>query len=150
MRTSRASLDPRSSGVMLTFLRPATLLFALPTKFGELSPRFQPGKVRRDALLTADSRDILGRRVIKPRVREEEYLSVVAVVRMPGRTNAASARDFRNRSSWQSPRRRSDLPPSSSVQIPRAAVRLPLRVTAPFLFEQAAFFIESVRLRLLI
>jgi len=27
---------------------------------GELSPRFQPGKVRRDALLTADRRDILG------------------------------------------------------------------------------------------
>jgi hypothetical protein len=31
-----------------------------PRRVGELSPRFQPGKVRRDALLTADSRDILG------------------------------------------------------------------------------------------
>src|ERR1700677_4226493 len=47
----------------------------------------------------------------------------VATVRTPGRTNAASARDFRNRSSWQFPQRRSDQPPSSTVQIPRAAVR---------------------------
>ena len=31
-----------------------------PRRVGELSPRFQPGKVRRDALLTADGRDILG------------------------------------------------------------------------------------------
>ena len=31
-----------------------------PRRVGELNPRFQPGKVRRDALPTADSRDILG------------------------------------------------------------------------------------------
>jgi hypothetical protein len=32
----------------------------LPEQVGEFSPRFQRGKVRRDALLTADRRDILG------------------------------------------------------------------------------------------
>jgi hypothetical protein len=56
----------------------------------------------------------------------------VEAVRMPGRTNAASARDFQNRSSWQFPRRRSDQLPSSAVQIRRAAVQLPSRVTVPF------------------
>jgi len=56
----------------------------------------------------------------------------VEVVRTPGRTNAASARDFQNRSSWQFPRRRSGQPPSSAAQIRRVAFQLPSRVTVPF------------------
>jgi hypothetical protein len=51
---------------------------------------------------------------------------------MPGGTNAASARDFQNRSSWQFPRRRSGQPPSSAVQIPRAAVQKEQRNRARF------------------
>ena len=56
----------------------------------------------------------------------------VATARMPGRKNAAFARDFQNRSCWQFPQRKSGHSPSSAVQIPRAAVRLPSRVSGPF------------------
>ena len=92
---------------------------------------------------------------LKPSIRKKQFLSQIKlregspreltgpkrllcvelfaeVVRIPGRTNAASVRDSQNRSSWQFPRRRSGQPPSSAAQIPRAAAQLPLRVTAPF------------------
>jgi hypothetical protein len=67
----------------------------------------------------------LGCRSTGPVIGSKRLLSVelfVEAVRMPGRTNAASARDFQNRSSWHFPRRRSGQPPSSDVQIRRAAV----------------------------
>jgi hypothetical protein len=62
---------PRCQGVKKPRLNGAGTING-PEGVGELSPRFQLGKVRRDALLTADSRDILGRRVIKPRVRPQQ------------------------------------------------------------------------------
>jgi hypothetical protein len=50
---------PRCQGVKKPRLNGAGTING-PEGVGELSPRFQLGKVRRDALLTADRRDILG------------------------------------------------------------------------------------------
>src|ERR1700739_1913092 len=60
-----------------------------------------------------------GRRSTGPVIGSKHLLCVelfAEVVRMCGRTNAASVRDFQNRSSWHFPRLRSGQPPSSAVQ----------------------------------
>jgi hypothetical protein len=45
---------------MHVWRRALLVLIRDPGGVGELSPRFQPGEVRRDALLTSERRDTLG------------------------------------------------------------------------------------------